>query len=111
MNRRGPAPRLSATEALLSCAAAETAVEMAAARMALIENGSGVMAKPDRGLLVSGTGDAGRHLLGATPPRPPDVSLSVWAVYASNSCAMRSSRLQDRLRDQLARPTTTEDQP
>lgn len=114
MSGRGPAPRLSATEALLSCAAAETAVEMLAARMALIENAGGALAAPDTRLLLAGDGTAGRHLLGENPPRPalpgrtPPPPDSPWTRFARDSCALRSSRLQTRLLGQLARPTSEE---
>lgn len=84
---------LSATEALLACAAAETTEEFHAARLALIANGVGMLSDVDRSALVSGDGTAGRYLLGGTGFVPAD------------GCARRSMRLQVRLLARLARPT------
>lgn len=79
------APRLTATDALLACAAAATRAEMHAARTALIKTGSGVLNDLDTAGLVAGDATAGRHILAAVP-NP-----------TGNSTASRSSRLQVRL--------------
>lgn len=83
---------LTATDALLSAAAATTEAEMHAARLALIATGADVLKGLDYASLVSGTGTAGRRLLGGTGTVPADTT------------ARRSSRLQVRLLAQLARP-------
>jgi hypothetical protein len=83
--------RLTATDAVLSCAAAQTREELHLARLALIDTGRAVLTDLDRGSLVSGTGDAGRYLLGGSG-------------HPSDTTARRSSRLQVRLLARLARP-------
>ncbi|WP_182112906.1 hypothetical protein [Actinotalea sp. JY-7876] len=86
---------LSSTDALLACAAATSRAEMHAARMALVQTGSGVLRDIDRTALAQGDGTAGRHLLA-----------ELGGVYV-DSAAARSSRLQVRLYGQLARPEVT----
>lgn len=83
---------LTATDAVLAAAAAQTEAEMHAARIALIETGGDVLRGLDYGSLVSGDGTAGRRLLGGT------------GSPLADSTAMRSTRLQVRLLAQLARP-------
>ena len=87
--------RLTATDALLACAAAETRAELHAARLALIDAGTGVIKDINRTTVVTGDGTAGRHLLAGTGMVPAD------------SCAIRSSRLQVRLFAHLAREGAT----
>lgn len=90
--------RLTPTEALLSCAAAETLEEMFAARLALIETGSGAITQLDTtGLARDFTdpetgGLAGQYILGGSGLGPAD------------TCARRSRRLLLRLRADLATP-------
>lgn len=81
---------LTPTEALLSCAAAETAQELHAARQALIATGARMLDDLDRSALVSGDGTAGAYLLAG--PKA--------------SCARRSERLVVRLAARAARPGT-----
>lgn len=77
---------LSATEALLAQAAAETSVEVLTARLHLIATGGAVTKPMDRTLLVAGDGTAGHTLLGGERP-------GVWTPGPGASCAIRSSRL------------------
>lgn len=77
---------LSATEALLAQAAAETSVEVLTARLHLIATGSAVIKPMDRTLLVSGDGTAGHGLLGGERH-------GVWLEGPGPSCAIRSYRL------------------
>ena len=88
------APDLTATDALLACAAATSRAELHAARLALIGAGAGVNADLDQTTLTAGDGAAGRHLLAATG-RPN-----------GDSCGIRSRRLQVRLFADLAREVT-----
>lgn len=76
---------MTATDALLSAAAATTRAEMHTARLALINAGGGVLRAPDTTSLLAGDGTAGRDLLGGP-----------------GSIAIRSSRLQTRLHARLA---------
>lgn len=82
--------RLTATDALLACAAATSRTEMLAARTALIRTGGTVLNDLDKASLLAGDGSAGAHLLAAVP-NP-----------TCNSTAVRSSRLQTRLFAELA---------
>jgi hypothetical protein len=77
---------LSATEALLAQAAAVTPAEVHAARLALIYTGGDVVKPLDRTLLTSGTGCAGRTLLGGSRP-------GTWGDVPGPSAAIRSARL------------------
>ena len=83
--------RLSATDALLACAAATSRAEMYTARMAMIRSGGEVLKDLDRTTLVAGDGTAGRHLLAGVGSAQVD------------SCAIRSSRLEVRLLGSLPR--------
>jgi hypothetical protein len=82
--------RLTATDALLACAAAQDRIEMLAARMALIDTGHGVNRDIDRATVLVGDGTAGRHLLAGVDHPTAD------------SCGIRSRRLQERLWAELA---------
>lgn len=79
---------LSATEALLSQAAALTPAEAHTARLALIAAAGKAMTAVDRSVLVAGDGSAGNELLGGVRP-------GAWAGVGP-SCAIRSSRLLTR---------------
>jgi hypothetical protein len=59
--------RLTATEALLAQAAAQTPAEAQAARLALIATGAAMMRPLDTTVLVAGDGSAGRELLASAP--------------------------------------------
>lgn len=81
------ARQLSATEALLSQAAAVTPAEVHTARLALIAAVGAAVKPMDRTTLTAGDGTAGRQLLGGPRVTGP------WADTPGPSCAIRSSRL------------------
>ncbi|MGN8245264.1 hypothetical protein ACTHAM_002383 [Cellulomonas soli] len=78
---------LTATDALLSMAAAVTPAELHAAHLALIATGHQVLTEPDTADLHVGAGTAGQTLLGGPRPGP-------WPVHMS--CAKRAYRLVSR---------------
>ena len=83
--------RLTATDAVLACAAATTRAELHAARMALVTSGASTLTVDlDTSGMVAGDGTAGRVLLGGTG----------WT--RNDSTAARSSRIQTRLFADLA---------
>lgn len=84
------APTLTATEAVLSQAAALTGAEIHQARLALIATGGAVTTEIDTADLIAGDGTAGRLLLGGPRPGP-------WP--SRSSCAIRSSTLLRREAD------------
>lgn len=86
---------MTATDALLACAAATTRAELFAARMALIKTGHDVVRDIDRASVLEGDGTAGQHLLAGTGQAHRD------------SAAIRSARMQTRLLAELARANTT----
>ena len=88
--------RLTPTEAVLACAAAESTLELHEARMALIESGGAMMADLDTTGLLAGDGTAGRTLLGGTG--------SSWR----DTCAARSHRIGEHLRAELNRKGAAE---
>lgn len=99
------AARLSATEAVLSLAAAQSGAEVHASRLALIESGPAMLRPLDTSDLVAGDGSAGHTLL-AGPPR--HVAEHMWPV------ARRVNRLTGRfvqLRGDTATPTVQPSSP
>lgn len=83
---------LTATEALLSVAAAETAAERHLARLALIATGGDVVRPLDLGHLTAGDGTAGHRLLGGGP------RVRVAGHHVGPSTAIRSRNIAETAR-------------